>query len=803
MIHLKFRNVAAIAVALGSCLFITPGLAASAAGATNAPATETFKPLTPGPNDAKIAYWTARLLEERQYSRQLLDTDMSVKFFDGYLKTLDPRHEYFLQSDIDEFSHYRTNLDLFTLDGRGRADLTPAYQIFNRFLERLAQRTAYVNKLLQEDHFTFDTDERIMIDRKQAPYPKDLAAAQELWGKMLRYDFLQARLAREFSPTNAGTILPLSKTADAEISADLAKHYNWILHTATNYDGSNVLQFYLNALTHAYDPHSDYLNESHEQNFTIEMSLSLGGIGAQLTDDYGYCTVASLVPGGPAEKSRQIKPKERIVAVAQSNQPPVNVVDMNLSKVVELIRGPKGTQVRLTLEDKNNPTSSRHVVTLTRDVIKLENQEAKAKLIESSNGHGGTDRIGVINVPSFYAPIGSDAHSYITRDTAKLIKKLEAEKVAGIILDMRNNPGGSLEEAIQFTGLFINSGPVVLARNWNGQVEIDTVASNSAALYSGPLVVLVNRFSASAAEIAAAALQDYGRAVVVGDTTTHGKGTVQSLIDLSALPWLATPGATNDPGTLKLTIRKFYRITGGTTQLNGVEPDIVLPDVWNYHTDIGEKSLDNALPGLPLPEEISSQIHYARLDLVAPYLDELRRLSAARVATNQDFNYIRQDIAQYKKSQADKTVTLNEGDALHQRKTDDARDLARDAEEAVRPLPHERIYNLTVENCVSNGLPAPESLCTTNLNAVITATNANSSVCIMTTNETFAVGVLLNQTKTNTPAGPEYLGSVVTQPAPDATLDETINILQNYISLLSKNNNVVANQRVVPEKVDP
>lgn len=802
MIHLKLRSSAAIAVASVFCLSVVPCLAAAGASATNAPVTETFKPLTPGPDDARIAYWTARLLEAQQYSRQPLDTGMSEKFYDGYLKTLDPRHEYFLQSDIDEFSHYRTNLDQFTLGVRGRADLTPAFQMFNRFVERLAQRTAYVNKLLQQDHFTFDSDESILNDREQAPFPKDLAAAQELWGQRLRYDYLQARLGREFSPTNGGTILPLPKSADAEITADLAKHYNWILHTATNYDSDNVLWYYLNALTHAYDPHSDYLNEPHEQNFKIEMSLSLGGIGAQLSDDFGYCTVESLVPGGPAEKSRQIKPNDRIVAVAQSNQPPVNVVDMDLSKVVELIRGPKGTQVRLTLEDKDNPSSSRHEVTLTRDEIKLENQEAKAQLVEQPDGHGGTSRIGVINVPSFYAPIGSDAHSYITLDTGKLIKKLEAEKVAGIILDMRGNPGGSLEEAIQFTGLFIKSGPVVLARNWDGQIETDVV-SNSAALYSGPLVVLVNRFSASAAEIAAAALQDYGRAVVVGDTSTHGKGTVQSLIDLNRIPMIETPDDTNDPGTLKLTIRKFYRITGGTTQLNGVEPDIVLPDVWNYHTDIGEKSLDNALLGLPLPEEISSQIHYDNLDLVAPYLDELRRLSAARVATNQDFNYIRQDIAQYKKSLSDKTITLNEQKALRQRKADNARDLAREAEEAMRPLPNETIYNLTVENCASNGLPAPEPLWTTNLNAVITATNANGSVCIMTTNDTFAVGVPLNQFETNTPAGPEYLGPVVTQPAPDPMLDETINILQDYIPLLSKNNNVVANQRVDPVKVDP
>ena len=222
---------------------------------------QTFKPLTPRPDDARIAYWTARFLEQRQYSRREFDAAISTNFFDGYLQMLDPRREYFLQSDMDEFSHYRTNLDEFTIGGRGRADLTPAYDIFNRFLERLAERTAYADTLLQQDHFKLDTDERMVTDRRHAPYPKDLSAAQALWGQQLRYEFLQARLDRELPATNGGAILPLSKNADAEITADLAKHYNWILHTATNYESDNVLQFYLDALAHAYDPHSDYLNQ--------------------------------------------------------------------------------------------------------------------------------------------------------------------------------------------------------------------------------------------------------------------------------------------------------------------------------------------------------------------------------------------------------------------------------------------------------------------------------------------------------------------------------------------------------------
>jgi carboxyl-terminal processing protease len=788
MSRLKITYCATIAFAVALCVF----LAASCAAPKNAPPTAAapgaLTPLVPGPNDTRIAYRTAQFLENLQYSLQPLDKAMSEKFFDGYLGSLDPRRENFLQSDIDEFAPYRTNLDTFTLGGRGRADLTPAYEIFERFLERYTQHTDYVDKLLKQDQFKFNADERIALDRRHAPYPKDLAEAEELWSRQLRFDYLQEKLAREFSPTNDGAILPLPKSANEEITAELARHYNWTLHMLTNWDGDNVLQVYLNALTHAYDPHTDYLNQEHNQTFKIEMSLSLFGIGAQLAEDNGYCTIESLIPGGPADKSKQIKGKDRVIAVAQSNLPPVNVVDMELPKVVELIRGPKGTQVQLTLEEKDNP-ASRHVVVMTRDEIKLEDQEAKAQLIERPDDHGGTNRIGIIDVPSFYAPIDSDAHNYISVDVAKLIKKLEAEKVGGIIVDMRNNPGGSLEEAIQFTGLFIKEGPVVLARNPEGQVQMDTI-SNSAALYSGPLVVLINRYSASAAEIAAAALQDYGRAVVVGDISTHGKGTVQSLTPLNNFIWPATPTATNDPGTLKVTIRKFYRVTGASTQLKGVEPDIVLPDVLNYSTDIGESALDN-----PLPWDSISGTDFNKLNLVEPYLAGLRRSSDASIATNLDFSYIRQDIEQFQKLQADKTATLNEPEAIKQRQSDDARMKARAAERAVRPLPDEKIYNLTVENSGLPGLPAPEPMIVTNEDALLLATNQNGSVSIMTTNQEVVAGIVLEQSETNAPAAGSHFGKVITKAQPvDPMLDESEHILEDYISLLSKNASLIANQ---------
>jgi carboxyl-terminal processing protease len=490
-----------------------------------------------------------------------------------------------------------------------------------------------------------------------------------------------------------------------------------------------------------------------------------------------------LVRGGPAFKCKQLNEKDRIIAVAQSNQPPVNVVDMALPKVVQLIRGPKGTEVRLTISPADD-RAARRVVTLIRDEIKLEEQEAKAQLIESPDGRGGTNRIGVIDLPSFYATVslsGNSGHSErsTTADVTCLIKKLEQEKVAGLILDLRSNPGGSLEEAIKFTGLFIKDGPVVLARNSDGRVSVDS-DTDPGVLYDGPLVVLVNRFSASASEIVAAALQDYGRALIVGDTSTFGKGTVQNLDPLRPFIWPATASATNDPGTLKITIRKFYRVTGASTQLRGVIPDIILPDTLSYRTDVAsERTLKNALPW-----DTIQPVNYNKLNLVQPYLALLRERSDARVATNQDYIYIRQDIAEFKKLQgdkptigmqnrpwdvdgtitfeADKTATLNEREALKEREKAAAQNKARDAERDSRKAPDETIYELTVENCDQPGLPPPPG----------------------ETNEVAAAGMTNAVTAATGEKPPPQI---------DPMLDETENILEDYDSLLSKSNILIAN----------
>jgi len=736
---------------------------------TNAPPT-----LAPGPNDGRIAYITARLMEEYHYSGQPLDRAMSEKFFDGYLDSLDPQHLYFLQSDLAEFAHYRTNLDTLTINNRGIADLTPAYQIIDRFLERLNQRVAFEDRQLKRDRFALNTHQSILLDRRDAPYPKNLAAARQLWQQRLTYDYLQEVVARRISVTNTDVILPLAKTAPRQIDEKLARHFHWQLHVFTNWDGSDVLQTYLNALTHAYDPHSDYLNVSHAQDFSIDMSLALFGIGAELRSEEGYCTIMSLVPGGPAAKSKQIKPRDRIIAVAQGKQAPVDVVDMDLGKIVQMIRGPKNTEVRLTLIPVDEPDSHR-VVTLVRDEIKLEG--AKAKLVETPDGHGGTNRLGIIDLPSFYATIdlpgdnGDPSKRSTTVDVKRLIKKLEQEKVAGIILDLRSNGGGSLEEAVDFTGLFVTNGPVVLVRSPDGHFVEDKDTSNYA-LYRGPLVVLVNRFSASATEIVAGALQDYGRALIVGDTSTYGKGTVQNLNPLHPFIWSADESASNDPGTVKITIRKFYRVSGASTQFKGVVPDIVLPDTMNVMADIGESSLPNAMPWDTIPKADYDQLNldYHPLNLVEPYLSELRKASDERVATNQDFIYIRQDIDQFKKLQADKTASLNEQEQLKQAQQNVLRQKMRDAERDSRKAPNEKIYEITLENVNDRGLPP--LIWPTNTTSSLSSTNASAGNSPRGHRQTIPAQL--------TPPG-------MNAPQYDPWLDETEHILEDYVSLISTN----------------
>lgn len=772
-----------------------------------ATSTGTTKVLAPGPNDGRIAYVTARMLEQNHYLRKSFDDAVSEKFFDRYFETLDPQHIHFTQADIAEFEAYRTKLDDLTVTRQGVANVNPAYEIFTRFLERLQQRVAYAREMLQHEPFVFDTDERIATNRREAPYPRDLDEAKALWRQRVRYEYLQEKLAQvekkktaeatskkerpDVTETDAPAQPPEAtksevaaepkKSPHEEITETLTKRYNRILHTFEEWESTDVLQEYLSALARVYDPHSGYLNASATENFSINMNLSLFGIGAVLTTDLdGYCKVQEVKPG-PAMRSGQVKANDRIVAVAQGDEAPVDVVGMNLNKVVQLIRGPKGTEVRLTILPAND--SGRKVVSIIRDEIPLEDQAAKAKLIELP-GHGDKPvRLGIIDLPSFYANLnlpgsrGKAETKSTTTDVKRLLKKLTEENVSGVILDLRRNGGGSLEEAIRLTGLFIKEGPVVQVRDTFDRRMVDEDDDPSVA-YDGPLIVLTSRFSASASEILAGALQDYGRALIVGDVSTHGKGTVQNLNPLR--PWVkpATITATNDPGTLKVTIRKFYRAGGSSTQLKGVMPDIVLPSVLNYSKEIGEVAHQN-----PLEWDTIESARYDKLNLVEPYLQELLRRSSERVATDQDFAYIREDIELFKKRQADRTISLNEAERLRELAADEARKKARETERQARTDDHRVVYEIKLSHVDLPGLPPP-----------VEKTNTATATLLGAASGASTNSASIATKSADLPADLEGEDGEDKAPTMDPTLDEAGRILLDYISLLGKKGMITAKE---------
>jgi len=790
------------------CFADTPNIAPSAP-VTQAEsvekATNAFRAVTPGHVDGRIAWVTAAMLGQYHYSGQRFDAALSSKFLDRYLDTLDSQHLHFTQADLAEFEHYRTNLDRLTLTRSGQADTRPACEIFNRFMERLQQHVAYVDELLKADPFSFDADERIVLNRHESPYPKDLAEAKTIWRERLRAEYLQEKLGKEFShkkaETNsaaaqtphpesaaaAATNAPPKKTDAQEIVETLSHRYHRTLHSFLEWDHDDVLQIYLTTLAHVYDPHSDYLGRPQLDSFTIAMNLSLFGIGAELTSsEDGYCTIRRLLPGGPAMKSKKVKENDRIIAVAQADQTPVDIVDMSLNKAVQLIRGPKGTEVRLTLQPAGADSGQRTVVSLIRDEIPLEDQAAKAKIIELPDDRGQNVRIGLIDLPSFYAPFDvtgsrhaetkandSGSTKSTTGDVARLLTKLKAENVKGIILDLRYNGGGSLEEAIRLTGLFIKDGPVVQIRNGAGKIESGDDTDPSI-LYDGPMIVLTSRFSASASEIVAGALQDYGRALIVGDSSTHGKGTVQMVDPLKPAMQLSDSELTNDPGALKVTIKKFYRPSGASTQKKGVVPDIVLPSVRNEYKDIGERSLENALEW-----DTIRSAKYDPVDEVAPYLPALLKRSTERVAADPEYNYVRQDIDLVKKQQADKTISLNEKQRLKEQEEADARVKARDKERLARKTPPETVYEIFLTNALLPGLPPPVP----KTNGLPPLAKGPKPAPGATTNATVAAG-----TSASAPVDPtDDALDDEKPPAVDAMLAETEHILVDYLYLLPRN----------------
>jgi carboxyl-terminal processing protease len=754
----KFRTVWVGVVTLAFCLAALPLTAATNLADLH---------ISPGPEDGRIAYLTARLLEDLHFSHHRLDSEYGAEFLDFYVDSLDSQHLHFLQTDLDEFQSFRTNLYRLTINRRlERADVTPAFAVFGRFIQRLNERITYSEDLLKHENFSFDKDEKILVSRKDAPFPKNMAEAKDLWRQQVKFQYLQEKLGLEdarkkAAPTNS------VKSIHEQIVETLTHRYQRMAHVFTDWNNQDVMGVYLTALSHVYDPHSDYFDQTQLSQFQINMNLALFGIGAQLQQtEEGYCKIAQLLPGGPAEKSKALKVGDRIVAVAQSNQPPTDIVEMNLNKAVQLIRGPKGTEVRLTVVPEHE-SSPRTIISLVRDEIPLADSAAKGKIIEFPSNSGETNRLGVIDLPSFYAPMGPVSRSsketsgeYTSVDVAKLLTKFKREGVHGVVLDLRRNGGGSLDEAIKLTGLFIKDGPVVQVKAYDGR-QIVAEDPDHSCLYDGPLIVLTSRFSASASEIVAAALQDYGRAIIVGDSSTHGKGTVQSVNYLTNFPIHFD----TDPGALKVTVQKFYRVTGVSTQLKGVTPDIVLPSRWNYSKDVGESALEH-----PLECDMIGNADYDKLNLVQPFLPELKQRSEQRVAKSQDFVWEREDIEEFKKRQEDKSISLNEKQRRKEVEENDAREKARDKQRKSRKEPAEKIYTITLKQADLPGLPAPDQK-TNSFTMQTTSTGSGTNVASTASATTTKTTLDVDEEKT---------------PGADANLDEAERILQDYINALQK-----------------
>ncbi len=682
--------VAALALVTAACTVgvrsrtVSAGKPAPSSSAVSATLGASQQPTT----EANITRLTTNILERSQFAHHPLDSELAGKFLDGYLDSLDGSRSLFLESDLAEFAPYRATL---AADTRGSGDTSAARAILTRYLERLEQQTAYATELLKTGTFEFTGHDAYSLDREHAERPRDIAAARDLWRQQLRTEYLQEKL---------------TDAAPDKIVETLMHRYAQQLATMKGLDKEEVLDIYLNALAHVYDPHSDYLGHEEMENLSIQMNLALFGIGATLENNDGVCEIRGLVPGGPAARSGVLKPGDRIIAVTQLGKAPIEIKNMPLSRTVELIRGPKGTPVTLTiLPDGAADGSLPKTVPLVRDEIKLEDEQASARILDLQHGKKAL-RLGVVNLPSFYADMGDgpeSEHRSVTKDVARLLAKLNAEKVQGVVLDLRHNGGGSLNEAISLTGLFIHAGPVVQTRDPSGAVHVG-VDDDRTEQYDGPLVVLTSRFSASASEILTGALKDYGRALIVGDSSTFGKGTVQSILPLAKIMDEAGLAHSYDPGALKVTIQKFYRPDGASTQLRGVVSDIVLPSTSDF-SDVSESAMKS-----PLPWDTVPPAPHEQLNDVAPYVASLQQASKARVETEKAFSYLANDIGRLRANLAKKSVSLNEAE----RRRDIAENKVRQAEreQASKELRASRptAYQITLKNVDSPGLPAATRL---------------------------------------------------------------------------------------------
>jgi carboxyl-terminal processing protease len=628
--------------------WILCALATSLHAATPAPLT----PLRPVEAHALAAQASAELLSRFHYQNIPLDDAMSVKIFDRYLKTLDPDRVYFLQSDIDTFGAVRTLLD----DAILQQKLDAPFAIFTRYTQRMRERLAAARQLLAGG-FDFGQPDSYRYVRTDAPWATSEAELNEIWRKRVKNDWLRLKLAGK---------------DDAAIRDMLDKRYERALTHSMRSKSDDVFQLFMNAYAESIEPHTSYLGPRASEDFAITMKLSLVGIGAVLQERDEYVTIRELVPGGPAARSEQLGIGDRIAGVAQDEKTPMaDVLGWRVDDVVQLIRGTKDTKVVLDILPADaGPDGKLKRITLVRDTIKLEKQAAAKSVIEVGGSGDVKQKIGIITLPTFYQDVDArnrndENFRSASRDVARLLAELKAEKVGSVLIDLRNNGGGSLDEAVRLTGLFIDRGPVVQQRNPKGQIRVE-VDTDPGVAWEGPLGVLINRASASASEIFASAIQDYGRGIVIGEQS-FGKGTVQTLLDMDEMAKSKQPIY----GELKLTIAQFFRISGGTTQLRGVTPDIPLASLVDRER-FGESSYDNALPW--------TQIEPADFKPVGSTRNLLPALSArhsARVATDTGYRALLEDIAEVEAIRKRTEISLNEAERRKEREAQEARLKAR------------------------------------------------------------------------------------------------------------------------------
>lgn len=567
------------------------------------------------------------------YRKFAIDDNLSSELYSNYIKHLDPLHLYFIESDINEFENFKFTLDDDLMMGNAQA----GFVIYNKYQQRLEERINFTFDILKTE-MSFETNDSFLYKREEVPFAKNLSELDKLWINKVKYEVLALKAdGKEYK-------------ACAEI---VRKRYYNLLKQLSKTKSTDVFSFYANALTEIADPHTNYMAPRQADEFKTTMSLSLEGIGATLQTDNEYTKITSLVKGGPAERSKLIAVNDKIVAVGQGKEGEmVSVLDWRIDDVVGLIRGKKGTIVRLEIQPADKIESKNKTIEITRDIIVLEDQASKST-IKQVIRNGKKTRIGVIDIPTFYldfdrAQAGEKDYKSTTKDVRRIIKNFKDSAVDAIVIDLRNNGGGSLQEAIELTGLFIKTGPVVQIKDANGIVKSEK-DNDDEMLWNGPIEVIVNRFSASASEIFAAALQDYGRAVIIGEQT-YGKGTVQNIQNLDN--YMQIPD--KKMGQVKITMAKFYRISGGSTQHRGVLPDIEFPSLY-ANKEFGEYASIYSLPYDSINPD-----GYVKLNMFSFDKNNLIKKHNERMKSNEEYNYLLQDLEAVKKADADQYISVNE-----------------------------------------------------------------------------------------------------------------------------------------------